>query len=195
MSAPRKSPAQLRVQRSMNWVQTTLNSSMQIAMDCTDYEIPDVEMTDISSSDTEMNRLHEASCEYDISLVNSPIHIMPSPNISQGNSTNSTSSISLENPIIPTNVIQDIEMTDLSIINVSSPDEIPSDTSNDIRPAASPNASNVGSGNDIDRIHETSSDSDIRPAHSPVEIPSDTSSTNLSLEMAIKPSSTPIKNP
>ena len=47
----------------------------------------------------------------------------------------------------------------------------------------------------MDRIHETSSDSDIRPAHSPVEIPSDTSSTNLSLEMAIKPSSTPIKNP
>ena len=67
MSAPRKIPAQHLVLRSMNGAKTILNSSMQIDMDCTDYEMPpDVEMTDISSSDTEMNRLHEGSCEYDI---------------------------------------------------------------------------------------------------------------------------------
>ena len=91
---------------------------MQSEMDCNEYLMtPDVEMTDISS-DTEMNRLHEGSCEYDISLANSPITIVPSPNISHRNSSNSNSNISLENPIIPTIVIQDLEMTDLNSINV-----------------------------------------------------------------------------
>ena len=151
-------------------------------MDCNDYVMtPDVEMTDISSSDTEMNRLHEGSCEYDISLANSPITIVPSPNISHRNSSNSNSNISLENPIIHTIVIQDIEMTDVSSDNVSS------------------NASNASSDNDMNRIHEGSSDNDIRQAHSLIGIVSDTSSnissniSNLSLEMAIKPSSTPKK--
>ena len=98
MSAPRKIPAQnLVLLLRLNRAETSLNYSMQSDMDCNDYVMtPDVEMTDISSSDTEMNRLHEGSCEYDISLANSPITIVPSPNISQRNSSNSTSNISYQ---------------------------------------------------------------------------------------------------
>ena len=182
MSAQGKIPAQaLALLSRLIRGEISLNSSIHSDMDCNDYDYdsyksPDVEMVDISSSDNEMNRIHEGSCDHDIRLVHSPILIVPSPNISNLNS--SGSNISLENPIRHTSMIPDIEMTDVSSDNVSS---------------------NASSDNDMNRIHEGSSDNDIRQAHSPIEIVSDTSSnissnvSNLSLEMAIKPSSTPKK--
>ena len=121
-----------------------------------------------------MNRLHEGSCEYDISQANSPITIVPSPNISHRNSINSNSNISLENPIIPTIVIQDIEMTDLSSINVSSN----ASSDNDIRQANSPNVSNSS-------INVSSNASNGSSDNTSSNISSNIS--NLSLEMEIKP--------
>ena len=118
--------------------------------------------------------------------------IVSDTSVNSNNSSNisnlysSGSNVSLENPIRPSSnfsnasIIPDIEMTDVSSDNVSS---------------------NASTDNDMNRIHEGSSDNDIRQAHSPIEIVSDTSSnissnvSNLSLEMAIKPSSTPKKNP
>ena len=179
MSFPRKIPAQnLLLISRFDMAETSLNSSMQSEMDCIEQVMtPDVDMTDLSS-ETDMNRLHEDSCEYDINQANSPITIVPSPNISHHNSINSN--MSLENPIIPTIVIQDIEMTDLSSINVSSN----ASSDNDIRQANSPNVSNSS-------INVSSNASNGSSDNTSSNISSNIS--NLSLEMEIKPSSTPKK--
>ena len=64
-------------------------------------------------------------------------------------------------------------------------------------------STNVSSDNEMNRICDASSYTDIKQAYSPIEIVSDTSVnsnissnvSNLSLEMPIRPSSTPKKNP
>ena len=79
------------------------NSSIHSDMDCNDYDSyksPDVEMVDISSSDNEMNRIHEGSCYNDIKQADSPIEIV-SDTSANSNIYSNISNLSLEMPNRP----------------------------------------------------------------------------------------------